>query len=81
MFPIPGVVEVHGTKINLLVKGVLVEQDSTTTLMGHIKVIGQVLLDDTFPSPKSQIPVVDAEPPLFGPPIGHVPVVTVLKIA
>ena len=39
MLPIPGVVEVNGIDLDVRVKGVIVEQDSTTSIVGNVEVI------------------------------------------
>ena len=44
MLPVPSVVEVDGLDRDLRVKGVLVEQDSTTNVMGNEEMAQEALL-------------------------------------
>ena len=102
LLPISGFVEVHRGNLDVRVKSVLIEKDSTASTMGHIETIRRVhvikvpncllqsddvpflrnmLLDGSFFSASgSWIPVVDAEPLLFGQAIGHIGVKTVFRI-
>ena len=43
MLPIPGVVELNGLDLDVQVKNVLIEQDSTPSVLGIVKVIREAL--------------------------------------
>ena len=99
LLSISSIVEKKRGNLDVQVNSVLIEQDSTTSIMGHIEMTRQVLvlevlncllqsddgplpcnvlLDGFFSSSGSWIPVVDAEPLLFGRSLGHVAVKMIL---
>ena len=44
LLPISGIVEVYRGNLDVWVKSVLIEQDCTTSIMGHIETIRQVVV-------------------------------------
>ena len=54
MLPISRVVEVNGLDTDVRVKGVLVEQDSTASVVGNVKVIREARAGGTRSPPGAQ---------------------------
>ena len=44
MLPIPGVVEVNGADLNVRMEGVLVEKNSASGVMSHMKMTRQIIV-------------------------------------